>query len=246
MKNFMAQILIASALTAQVACTAPAINPPFKGTEADAAIQKARSLPGFNAANFLPGPATERPPLLKTAAEISAALEKGGYIIYMRHGRTRYEQVELERDNRAKGIFDLNKCETQRSLSNEGRSAMKISGDTFRKLNVPIDQKFVSLYCRAIESANYYVDEAKTTLMLSGEAQVGKDPAQKSRTINFLSQAPSAGKNHFMMAHGGIFWEATGFVIQEEHAVLLDPRDLRTLVARIAPDEWKLINIRHH
>lgn len=79
MKNFMAQILIASALTAQVACTSPAINPPFKGTEADAAIQKARSLPGFNAANFLPGPATERSPLLKTAAEISAALEKGGY-----------------------------------------------------------------------------------------------------------------------------------------------------------------------
>jgi hypothetical protein len=54
---------------------------------------------------------------------------------------------------------------------------------------------------------------------------------------------PAPGKNHFMMAHGGIFWEATGFVIQEEHAVVLDPRDLTVLVARIAPEAWRRINI---
>jgi hypothetical protein len=47
-----------------------------------------------------------------------------------------------------------------------------------------------------------------------------------------------------MMAHGGIFWEATGFVIQEEHAVVLNPRDLSVLVARISPEEWRLINTK--
>jgi hypothetical protein len=138
------KILLTVALISLVACATPSINPAFKGTEADAAIQKARSLPGFNASNFLPGPASERPPLLKSPEEISAALGRGGYIIYMRHGRTQYEQLELERDNRARGLFDLNICETQRSLSNEGRLAMKISGEFFRQVNLPIDQKFVS------------------------------------------------------------------------------------------------------
>lgn len=97
------------------ACTS-SIKPAFKGTAADAEIQKARALLGLNAANFLPGPASELPPLLKNPKEISAALRKGGYIIDMRHGRTRYEQITFERDHREKGTFDLDKCETQRSL----------------------------------------------------------------------------------------------------------------------------------
>jgi hypothetical protein len=237
------KLLVVLAICTLAGCTTSSTNPSFKGSEADQAIQKARSLPGFNAANFLPGPDTEKQPLLKRAAEISAALAKGGYIVYMRHGRTQYEQLELERENRAKGTFDLDKCETQRSLSNEGRAAMKVSGAYFRKASIPIAQSFVSRYCRAIESATYYVDGAQTTEMLSGEGQVGKDPAQKARTIAFLSQVPPAGKNHFMMAHGGIFWEATGYVIQEEHAVVLNPRDLSVLVARISPEEWRFINL---
>jgi hypothetical protein len=212
-------------------------------TQAEIEIQRARAIPGFNASNFLPGPSSEAPPLLKTSEEIANALRKGGYVVYMRHGRTQYEQVTLERENRAKGTFDLNDCGSQRALSNEGRAAMKISGDAFRLAQVSIDQAFVSRYCRAIESAAYYVDGAKPTDMLSGEGQVGKDPAQKARTIAFLKQVPASGKNHYMMAHGGIFWEATGFVIQEEHAVVLDPKDLSVLAARIAPDQWQQIRV---
>jgi hypothetical protein len=212
-------------------------------TQAELEIQKARAIPGFIASNFLPGPSSEVPPLLKTSEEIASALRKGGYVVYMRHGRTQYEQVTLERENRAKGTFDLNDCGSQRALSNEGRAAMKVSGDAFRRAQVAIDQAFASRYCRAIESAAYYVDGAKPTDMLSGEGQVGKDPAQKARTIAFLKQVPAAGKNHYMMAHGGIFWEATGFVIQEEHAVVLDPKDLSVLVARIAPDQWQQIRV---
>ena len=97
---------------------------------------------------------------------------------------------------------------------------------------------FSSRYCRAIESAAYFVDGAAATEMLSGEGSVGKDPAQKARTLAFLSQRPAAGRNHFMMAHGGIFWEATGFSIQEAHAVVLDPGNLKVIVARVTPEEW--------
>jgi hypothetical protein len=38
------KILLAIVLATLMACSAPSINPAFKGTEADAAIQKGRAL----------------------------------------------------------------------------------------------------------------------------------------------------------------------------------------------------------
>jgi hypothetical protein len=170
------------AIVVLTACSSPFVSTSTKLSEAEVEIQKARaSIPGFNASNFLPGPTSEVPPLLKSPEEISSALKNGGYIVYMRHGRTQYDQITLEREHRAKGTFDLNNCATQRA-----------------------------------------------------------------RTISFLSPVPAAGKNHNMMAHGGIFLEATGFVIQEEHAVVLDPKNLKVLVARIAPDQWQQIKVGAH
>ena len=188
--------------------------------------------------NFAPPPPSDPEPVVKGSAAVAATLARGGYIIYMRHGRTQYDQIELERRHRDQGTFDLNQCATQRQLSDEGRAEMRQAGAQFRAARIPLDQAFSSRYCRAIESAASFVDGAVATDMLSGEGQVGKDPAQKARTLAFLSQRPGAGKNHYMMAHGGIFWEATGFSIQEAHAVVLDPGNLKVIVARITPEEW--------
>lgn len=190
---------------------------------------------------FGPGPTSEAPPLLKEPAAIAAALKRGGYVIYVRHGRTRYEQVELERDNRKSGVFDLEKCETQRQLSDFGRTELKFIGDQFRRAKLPLDRAYTSRYCRAIESAAYFVDNAQATQKLSNEADVGLNPENKPRTLAFFAEKPASGKNHFMMAHGGLFWEATGYVIQEAHTVVLDPDNLKFLVARIAPNDWPAI-----
>jgi hypothetical protein len=188
--------------------------------------------------NFAPPPASDPDPLVQGAPAIAAALARGGSVIYLRHGRTQYDQIEMERTNRSKGSFDLAKCETQRQLSDEGRAELKRAGEQFRRAGIPLDGVFSSRYCRAIESAAFFADGAVATDMLSGEGSVGKDPAQKARTVAFLSQRPAAGRNHFMMAHGGIFWEATGFSVQEAHAVVLDPTNLRVIVARVTPEEW--------
>ena len=190
---------------------------------------------------FGPGPASEAPPLLKSPAAVAAALKRGGYVIYVRHGRTRYEQAELERDNRKNGVFDLANCETQRQLSDFGRTELKFIGDQFRRAQIPLDRAYTSRYCRAIESAAYFVDKAEPTQKLSNEAEVGLNPENKPRTLAFFAEKPAAGKNHFMMAHGGLFWEATGYVIQEAHTVVLDPDNLKILVARIAPNDWPAI-----
>ena len=189
--------------------------------------------------NFSPPPeATNPEPLVKGAQAIAETLAKGGYVIYLRHGRTQYDQLERERDNRKNGTFDLAKCDTQRQLSDEGRAEMKVAGEQFRLARLPLDKTWSSRYCRAIESATYFVERAEPTQNLSGEGDFGTDPSIKGRVQAFLAQRPEPGKNHFMMAHGGIFWLATSFQIQEGHTVVLDPTNPKVIVARIGPQEW--------
>ncbi len=189
--------------------------------------------------NFAPPPpATNPEPLVSGAKAIADTLARGGYIIYLRHGKTQYDQIERERDNRRAGTFDLANCATQRQLSEEGRAEMKVAGEQFRLARLPLDKVWSSRYCRATQSAAFFVDGAEATQGLSGEGDFGIDPSIKGRVQAFLAQRPAAGKNHFMMAHGGIFWLATSFQIQEGHTVVLDPANPKVIVARIGPQEW--------
>ena len=191
--------------------------------------------------SFASPTAAEPEPLVKGPQAIAATLAKGGYIIYLRHGRTQYDQIELERTNRENGSFSLDKCDTQRQLSDAGRDELKLAGSQFRLTGIPLEKAFTSRYCRAMESANYFVDAAIPTENLSGEAEVGKNPAQKARTVAFFGTRPAPGKNLLMVAHGGIFWEATTFTVQEANAVVLDPANLNVIVARVGPHEWGAI-----
>ena len=189
-------------------------------------------------ASFSPPLPSEPAPLIQGPQAVAAALARGGYLIYLRHGRTQYDQIALERQHRDQGTLDLARCATQRQLSDEGRAELRVAGEQFRRAEIPLDRAFTSRYCRAIESAAFFVDGAEPTDSLSGEAEVGRNPAQKARTVAFLSQRPAPGRNHVMVAHGGIFWEATGFQVQEAHAVVLDPARLGAVVARISPADW--------
>ena len=115
---------------------------------------------------------------------------------------------------------------------------MKVAGEQFRQARLPIDRAWSSRYCRATESAAFFADGVEATQSLSGEGDFGIDPSIKGRVQDFFKQRPAPGKNHFMMAHGGIFWLATTFQIQEGHAVVLDPTNPQVIVARIGPYEW--------
>ncbi len=180
-------------------------------------------------------------PLIKGPQAIAQLLKIGGYAIYMRHGITDRSQIAMERNHRRAGTFDFKKCDTQRMLSDEGRHQLRTAGMEFRKSGVLIDQKLSSHYCRAMESAQFFVDDVKPVDVLSNEGEVGLNPANKPNVQALFRQVPKAGHNHFYMAHGGIFWEATGFTIMEAHAVMLNPSRLDVLTARIAPTEWEAI-----
>jgi broad specificity phosphatase PhoE len=65
-------------------------------------------------------------------------------VIYLRHGRTQYDQLQLERDHRALGAFDLARCDPQRELSNEGREELAQAGGQFRLASLPLDGVYTS------------------------------------------------------------------------------------------------------
>ena len=172
---------------------------------------------------------------------IAQLLRRGGNAIYLRHGRTRYGLVELERTNRRNGTLALIDCTIQRQLPADRRGELAVAGRQFRAAGVPLDLRWSSRCCQTIKSANF-VDVAQPTELLFGKGEVGHNPDNKDRTRRVFNQQPGAGKNSFYTAHGGIFWEATGFTIQKGHTVVLDPSNLGVIVARIAPvqsGQWR-------
>lgn len=156
---------------------------------------------------FGPGPTSEAPPLLTAPAAIAAALKRGGYVIYVRHGRTRYEQAEVERNNRTNGVFDLAKCETQRQLSDFGRTELKFIGEQFRRAQIRLDRAYSSRYCRAIESAAYFVDKTEPTQKLSNEADVGFESREQAAHSGVLCRKASTRKAPF---YDGARWHFLG------------------------------------
>lgn len=87
-------------------------------------------------------------PRLHSPAELISALQSGGHIIYMRHGIT-----ERKTKNRNKKLIDLNRCETQRNLTDEGRQQARQIGEAIKMLNIPIAQVTSSPYCRTKDTA---------------------------------------------------------------------------------------------
>lgn len=81
-----------------------------------------------------------------STAELIKLLQAGGNIIYMRHGPTDHNQKDQDRHK-------LNNCSTQRNLSPQGRKQVQNTGNTIRRLNIPIAKVSSSPYCRCKETA---------------------------------------------------------------------------------------------
>jgi len=77
--------------------------------------------------------------------ELSKELRKGGKIIFIRHA---YAPGGGDPEN-----FDINNCDTQRNLSDEGRNQAKKIGNFFKKNDIPIFKVFSSEWCRCKETA---------------------------------------------------------------------------------------------
>ena len=77
---------------------------------------------------------------------IISELKKGGKIIFIRHA---YAPGGGDPNN-----FDINDCDTQRNLNNEGRFQSKKIGDFFKKNEISIEKVYSSEWCRCKETAS--------------------------------------------------------------------------------------------
>ena len=77
---------------------------------------------------------------------IISELKKGGKIIFIRHA---YAPGGGDPNN-----FNINDCDTQRNLNNDGRLQSKKIGDFFKKNKISIEKVYSSEWCRCKETAS--------------------------------------------------------------------------------------------
>ena len=176
-----------------------------------------------------------------------ARLAEGGYVLYMRHGKTDSTfQDKLDKPTWWKS------CDTRvhRPLSDEGRAQMMGMGNQIRELRIPVASVVTSEYCRAVDSglllqlvpivqdpALNYVDAQRylkhTDLRIAAGMRA------------LFSQRPPPGRNIILVAHVHGFnpaLDASFSQLAEAETVVIKPRGEGNfdIVGRITVDRWAL------
>lgn len=189
-----------------------------------AAAQQGSSAPGF--VEKLAGP------------ELLDEVRQGGFVLFMRHGNT---------DNRRPDAvpIDLNNCDTQRVLSDEGRAVSAAVGKAIRAARLPIGEIFHSPLCRARDSAELAfpkqpLKEERNLLSTTNQTTAEKQPVLAT-TRHLLSQPVPRGVNRVVVAHAPNMADLIGYFVKPEGTVVV----IRPLgdqrfeyVASIHPAMW--------
>lgn len=162
-------------------------------------------------------------------------LRRGGLVLYFRHAAT-------EREGPDESGIDLERCETQRNLSEEGRDQAQRIGAAVRALGIPIGEVVTSPFCRCKETAELAFGDYRTSRDLYFAMDVA--PAERERLSgmlrDMLSQQPEPGTNSVIVAHTANLKEAAGLWPKPEGvAYVFRPTGggFRA-VGRIEPGEW--------
>lgn len=162
----------------------------------------------------------------------------GGYVLYIRHGSTDSsipDQVPVQ----------LDKCETQRPLTEAGLRQMQQVGENIRQLGLPLGDIHVSPFCRTQASANAAFGEGnwqleKLLMYTAAMTRAEKEPVVV-RTRELLS-APvtQPGVNRGILAHGPNLAETLRYFPPEGTLVIIRPlgNGQFEYQASIHPDEW--------
>lgn len=170
-----------------------------------------------------------------------AEVRKGGFVLYMRHGNT-----DNSRADRAPSV-DLNDCNTQRVLNDEGRQVATDVGRAIAKAKWPVGEVFHSPMCRARESAQLAFPNAKARLRedlnlaytanLTSEQKVPVVAA----TRKLVSMPVAPGNNRVIVAHAPNMADLMGYFVKPEGTVVvLRPLgdDKYEYLASIHPADW--------
>ena len=120
----------------------------------------------------------ELKPRLEGAGLIQA-LQRGGYVLYVRHATS--DRLQEDSD-----LSNLDDCSKQRNLTGQGRAEARSIGEMFSQLRIPVSDVHSSPYCRTVETGTLAFGQATKTPDLI--YSLGLEPAQRSRLATALKQ----------------------------------------------------------
>lgn len=172
--------------------------------------------------------------------KLLSSLQKGGHIIYFRHTKTNKNEKDQVASNN-----DLENCEIQRNLSEEGIKQAKNIGAAFTAKNIPVGEVITSEYCRTWKTADLafgkYVKNSNLNYMPSKEPTNEQLKDAETRIKPLLNQIPKGENNTIIVGHSDMFKVATGILPEPEGiAYILTPNDKGNfeLQANVLPEEW--------
>lgn len=165
-------------------------------------------------------------------------LRSGGFVLYMRHGRTDPRQPDQV-------PMDLDDCATQRPLTDQGRAEIAAVGEAVRTAGIPIARILVSPLCRARESAllAYGPDfQVENLLMYTAHLTSEQKVPIVAKTRELISTpVAEPGRNRMLVAHAPNLADLMGYFPEVEGTVIV----FRPLgdgkfeyLASILPEDW--------
>lgn len=163
--------------------------------------------------------------------DLVAALRRGGYVIFMRHGRTAIGETDTP------GV-DFADCAAQRNLSPGGVLASREMGEALVALRIPIGRVAASPYCRTMATAREAFGRVHADADLLASPDIAAQAGRK--LLEKLALPPEAGTNTFLVGHVFNALPALGVMLEEgESAVtFVDHAGKLRLAGRVPQLRW--------
>ena len=162
---------------------------------------------------FITFPSTVKADLNKN---LSTELKKGGKLIFIRHA---YAPGGGDPEN-----FDINNCNTQRNLSEEGRGQAKKIGKFFKEKNIPIFKVFSSEWCRCKETAELAFTNFETKKFLNSffSARFAKNRNKQILDLKKYVKKFKGNNNLIFVTHYVVIAEALDYAPSSGEIVISD------------------------
>lgn len=180
----------------------------------------------------LAGAAAQEHPVFNTkieppkAPDLRAMLQRGGFVIFIRHAATP--------DYQEPNPVDFTSCQRQRNLNGLGRAQAVMIGEALRELKIAIAEVLASPFCRTMDTARLAFGRVAPDEAVRGD----KDKLPDLQKL--LSTPPAPGTNRVLVGHGGAAGLLGDEFLREGEAMIVRPEgdDKFTMIARVRAESW--------
>ena len=145
-------------------------------------------------------------------------LQKGGNLIFIRHA---YAPGGGDPEN-----FNINNCDTQRNLNDDGRKQSVKIGNFFLSNEIPIGKVLSSNWCRCKDTAKLAFKNYKTVNFLNSffSSKFAHNREQQMKDLKNYIKNWDGNKNLVLVTHYVVITEALGYAPSSGEIVVSDKK----------------------